>query len=473
MLPKSLAFVDIETSGSSPQRDKVIEIGVVLVDSGQVTNTWHTLLNPQQRLHPFISGMTGIQASSLVTAPVFSQIAPELSLLLKDRLFVAHNVGFDYSFLKAEFSRLDQLFKPQLLCSLNLSRRLFPRFKRHGLDALINRYHFTATKRHRALNDAQIIWQFYQHMLLNVDESRLASTITQLSKHSSLPANLLPSQTADLPQSPGVYLLYGENDQLLYIGKSVNIKQRVLSHFYAAADNLKELLLKNRLNRIETITTSGELQALLLESQLIKLHQPLYNRRLRYYRTLTAIKSQTNPDGYQTLTTSTVKHLYLSDLQNLILVARTKASAKKILLSLAKEHQLCPKLLGLEKSNSSCFAYHLKECSGACLKLETPTNYNLRLSQALSQMSLKAWPFEGAIALTESNPQTKKTAIHLFYRWCYLGSVKEFNQISAKLTRLGEVIFDLDTYNILAKHLLTKPTPLGITVIPVSQYGFS
>jgi DNA polymerase III subunit epsilon len=218
-----LAFVDLETTGGSATKDRITEIGIVLVDDNGVRE-WRQLVHPQMRIPLFIEQMTGISNAMVAQAPLFADIAEQVAGLLAGCLFIAHNARFDHGFLKNEFKRVGISFKPTVLCSVKLSRALYPQHRHHNLDSLIQRYQLKANERHRALADAQLIHQFWQHLSTSFDAETLNQTVHRLTQRSSLPSQIDPSLIDDLPEGPGVYLFYGANDLPLYIGKSINIK---------------------------------------------------------------------------------------------------------------------------------------------------------------------------------------------------------------------------------------------------------
>ena len=268
MIPERLAFIDLETTGANPVRDRITEIGVVAVDGDRVT-TWSTLVNPERPIAEFIQRLTGIHDAMVADAPTFAQVADELAERLQVRLFIAHNARFDHGFVKSEYQRLGQRFRADVLCTVRLSRRLFPEYPRHNLDSLVARHGLQTGDRHRALADADLIWQFWRLLQRDRGGDVLAEAVQQQLKRPSLLPHLDATMLDDLPESPGVYLLHGDNDVLLYVGKSVNLRQRVLSHFAADTREHKEMRLAQEVRRIHWHETVGELGALLLESRLV------------------------------------------------------------------------------------------------------------------------------------------------------------------------------------------------------------
>lgn len=236
MIPRKLSFIDVETTGMSPGCDRVIEIGIIRVEDNQVINQYSSLINPGTHIDPFILSMTGINPGELQNAPSFYEVADRIKKLLSDSVFVAHNVLFDYGFIKREFERLEKSFSAKYCCSVKLSKKLYPRFKRHNLDAIIKRFNLVCANRHRAFDDAKAIWNFYQHSLNNLGEEKLAKAFSSVFKRPSLPVNLTEEVLDSLPDSPGVYIFYNKDNTPLYIGKSKNIKTRVVSHFQAVKE---------------------------------------------------------------------------------------------------------------------------------------------------------------------------------------------------------------------------------------------
>lgn len=441
-----LAFVDLETTGASATKDRITEIGIVLVDEHGVRE-WSQLVHPQMRIPLFIEQMTGISNDMVAQAPRFDDIADQVEQLLQGRLFIAHNARFDYSFLKNEFKRLGKSFQPSVLCTVKLSRALFPQYHRHNLDSLIERHELTVTDRHRALADAQAIHQFWQRVSEQFEPDTLFGTLQKLVNRSSLPSQIDPSVVHELPESPGVYLFYGENDLPLYIGKSVNIRQRVLSHFSADHRHNKEMTLSQQLRRIDWIETAGELGALLTEAKLIKQLLPVHNQRLRRKNALCAWQLQAQ--GEQLLPKLVwADALDFGSQENLYGLYHSLRDAQKALRNLAEQHQLCLSVLGLEKTakDKPCFAYQLKRCRGACVGQEQPMQHAARLLMAMHKLKMASWPYPGAIGIREGDE------LHVIDHWCYLGTARSDEEIHTLLAQ-GRPAFDRDTYMTLQKAL--------------------
>ncbi len=171
----NLSIVDLETTGLDANRNRIIEIGIIRVENGQVVERYSQLVNPECRIPSFIEHHTGISATMIKKAPTFARLLPKVKTLLADGYFVAHNASFDYSFMQAEYKRQGAVYVAPRLCTVRLSRRLFPNFRHHGLDSIISRFGLVCPSRHRALDDAEIVWQFYQMVSQNVTPELLGT----------------------------------------------------------------------------------------------------------------------------------------------------------------------------------------------------------------------------------------------------------------------------------------------------------
>ena len=439
-----LAFVDLETTGATASQDRITEIGIILVDAHGVEE-WSSLVNPETRISGFIESLTGISNEMVTEAPRFCDLASRVYKMLEGRIFVAHNARFDYAFLKQSFLREGIDFSAKTLCTVKLSRRLYPGHSKHNLDTLIERHGLQVSGRHRALADAQLIYQFWNKIQSNIPQETIHSAVKALLGRPSTPTHIDLTMIDGLPDSPGVYLFYGENNLPLYVGKSVNIRQRVMSHFTADVTSAKEMSLSQQVRRIEHIRTGGEIGALLKEAALVKKLQPTHNRQLRRNSELCSIQLKEEPDGFH------VQVAYANDLDfattsNLYGLFKSKREALKALTEIAEEYSLCKAVIGLEKVKAGlpCFGRQLKKCRGACIGDEPRLTHDTRLLAGLSKLKIKTWPFDGPAYLKEGEE------ILLIENWAYLGSARSEEEIWALLDGKSAQ-FDKDTYKILCK----------------------
>lgn len=447
----SFVFVDIETTGISRNQDSIIEIAALKVEGGKLIRSYRTLINPHITLPPFIQDLTGISASDLDSAPDFSGIKDELFELLSGSIFVAHNARFDYSFIRKAFENHEISFTAKQLCTVKLFRALNPGLRRYNLDSLIETYKLPVKHRHRAWDDAKALFDFYKKAKRMHPKETFEAAIHKILKHISTPINLTSDDLESLPESPGVYIFWSDdNDVPLYVGKSINIKDRVLSHFADSPNSAKELNISQQVKRVEAVATAGELTALLAESTYIKKLQPLYNRQLRLRQRLIIARVSQNSDGYKTVKLEAADSIAPDDLESIVGIYRSVKQAQETLQVIAKDHKLCPKLVGTHKSKSSCFWYQLGWCKGACVKNEPPLFYNTRFIEAFSKYQFKRWPFVGPVVIREGSRNLSSAII--VDKWCILKS-GTWDDSGSLSTEDLPYSFDLDAYKILFRFL--------------------
>ena len=457
-------FLDVETTGSTATRDRVTEVAWVLLDgdTGQVTKESH-LVNPDARIPAFIQQLTGITDDMVADAPRFSAIAPRLAAAMDGAVFVAHNARFDYCFIKNAFKRIGQSVRAAVLCSVKLSRLFFPAEKRHNLDAVMARHQLQADSRHRALTDADLIYQFWLDLQQRFGPQKVLDAAKSLISQSSWPSHLDADALDEMPDTPGVYIFYGEKRFTLYVGKSKHLRQRVLSHFSGDHAHGKELSLSMQVRQIEWHETPGEIGALLLEASLVKQLAPSHNVRLRRNKSLCAWRFSTETNAPPSLVwTQDLDAGAQDDLYGLFTSQR---HAQTWLTTLAETHQLCKGRLGLEKvkPKQPCFGRQLRQCKGVCVGEEAPNLHDLRLLAAMVDRKVATWPFAGPVGFVERSKDKTQTAIHVVDRWCYLGTATQEGEC-ADLLETARPQFDPDIYKILrkaAKELQAVPLQRG------------
>lgn len=446
-----MVFVDLETTGATATADRITEVGIVEVNEEGEVREWSSLVNPETSIPPFIQGLTGITDEMVAGAPTFAQLADEVLSRLHGRLFIAHNARFDYGFLKNEFKRLGLTFKAPVLCTVKLSRRLYPQYSKHSLDALIERYQLAMPARHRALADASVLWQFWQVVRQQVSEEVLATAVNDLTGRSSWPTHLDPALLDELPERHGVYRFYGDNDLPLYIGKANNLRQRVLSHFSADHRAAKEMSLAQQVRRLDWIETPGEMGALLTEAQLIKRWQPTLNRRLRRSDELCTwrlVPHQRDDETGLRPELAWARDLDWGRQDAVYGLFGSQREALKTLREIAEDAGLCLATLGLEKvaTGRPCFGHQLHQCSGACVGRESLADHSARLQRLLADWQVQVWPYGGPVKVREGQ------SWHVLDAWCYLGTASSEAEI-ATLLEAGRPTFDKDTYKILVSWL--------------------
>jgi DNA polymerase III subunit epsilon len=450
MFAPRVCFVDVETTGTSPSRDRVTEVGVVTVDrDGEAWRVaeWSSLVNPGIPIPPEIAWLTGISDQMVRSAPPFVGIAEHLYDTFEDALFVAHNARFDFGFLKSEFARAGIAWSARMLCTVRLSRRLYPDRGSHTLDAIAARFGLDDSERHRALGDARLLWGFVQRLYQRLPPALIEDAVRSLLVRPGLPAALGPDALERIPSAPGVYTMVGAAGHTLYIGKSIDLKSRIAAHFAGDAGAERNARLAREVERIDWERTAGEIGALLRESELVKQRLPAHNVRLRRRLGQGALRLQDGRPrwvGAADLPDPT-QHEHYGPFSS-------RAAARQAMVRLAAEQAFCLKIMGLEgrarATDVPCFNFQLHRCRGACVGLEPRPAHALRLQQALQIWRIPAWPHSGPIALVEADADGAADDWHVFNRWRWLGTAHCVAAARA-LATASLSRFDADEYRII------------------------
>ena len=451
MLKQDTVFVDIETTGAHVNRDRITELAILRMRAGRLVSEWQTLVNPQRPIPESIQRLTGIDDEMVRDYPPFTAIGHEVFRRLSGGVFVAHNARFDYGFLRNELRRCGIRFCAPVLCTLKLSRRLFPEYERHNLDSIMRRHGLSCRARHRAHGDARVLFDFLRVLYAGLNEDQVDAVISRLLKRPSLPAALSEAEIDSLPESAGVYQFYDRHGGLLYVGKSVNIRARVLSHFAADHQTAKGMKISRNTASVAYIETAGELGALLQEACLIRKALPIYNRQLRRHDSLVTIRWQ--PEAMTAAPDIiTAERIDPAAIANHFGLFKTKKQARDKLRELAGVHGLCLKRIGLESGKGACFAWQLNQCKGACIGREPLLQHQFRLLEALRPLANRTWPHAGRIGIRERSKDGQRTDIHLFENWRYLGTARDESELDQlNLFKGNELMFDIDTYRILLR----------------------
>jgi DNA polymerase-3 subunit epsilon len=466
LFDQPLAIVDVETTGQSSMYGKVIEVAVLRVEEGRIVGKFESLVNPGRYISPMIEALTGIRNRDVEEAPSFSQISRKLLAILDGAIFVAHNARFDYAFIRSEFGALGRIFSARCLCTVKLSRQLFPGERHHDLSTVIERHQLPAADRHRAGGDVRAVYQFLRTVDAQCGEEAVALAVKKLLKTASQPPGLDPSAVERLPESTGVYTFHGGGGELLYVGKSVDIRDRVRSHF--SGGSAREMEMCSRIHNVEAHVTAGELGALLLESKMIKERSPLYNRMSRRRRSLVAARGEVDRNGYLTVALEDREYIEAGDAEAILAIFKSRKQANEYLSGIARDHALCKKLLGLEQSRGACFGYHLHHCAGACIGEEPASAYNRRVEDAFAERRVRAWPYKGAILIEEIAGTVSE--VFVVDNWCLLASGRRSEEGFEHLAP-GSHRFDYDSYKILLRYLSRRHGNAAVRRISREELG--
>lgn len=457
-LPQDLVFVDLETTGGNAAFDRITEVGLVRVANGELVDEWSSLVNPGCSIPEYIQAFTGISDQMVADAPPFAELAAVVRDKLRGAVFVAHNARFDYAFLRSEFLRLDVTFSAKVLCTVKLSRRLFPEFIRHNLDAVMERNGLTCSARHRALGDAAVLRDFWSKLRREVPAPRLAAAVNAVLGACKLPACLPPDLADELPEGPGVYRFFGAGNVVLFVGKSSSLRSAVCGHFAADGPAGKDRRLADQVRRVDWVETYGELGAMLRSAEWIRVQRPLYNRKGKgagHAYTLCASSSPARVGKLPAVEAVAIDGADPADLSQCFGVFHTEKDARKALGDIARAQQLCLKVLGLEQGEGSCVGFQLGKCRGACTGKEPLILHEMRLRLALSALKLKSWPFPGRIAVRERGMLGSEA--HVLDHWTYLGTARTDEELATLGAQRSDLPFDADIYRILLRYFARNP----------------
>lgn len=372
------AIVDIETTGGSPRNEKITEIAVYIHDGLKIVDEFSSLVNPECNIPYFITGLTGITNEMVADAPKFYEIAREIVQLTEGQIFVGHNVNFDYSFVRQEFKNLGFDFNRKTLDTVKFARQVIPGLRSYSLGRLCKQLNISLTNRHRAAGDALATVRLLEELLAR-DKKKIAAKILKPGHPQGINPNITKKLLNKLPEEPGVYYLWDEQGELIYIGKSINIRSRILQHLYNNSTH-RAMEMRDKVADITWELTGNELIALLLESDEIKNHKPIYNRKLRRSVFVLGLFAKTDNDGYIRLSLEST-----GNGDQAITTFTSKREGKEVLHKWVDEYKLCQKFTGLYDHAGACFYHGIGECNGACCGAESPEVYNSRVQQLLDK----------------------------------------------------------------------------------------
>lgn len=373
------AILDIETTGGKYNEEGITEIAIYKFDGHEIVDQFISLINPERDIQPFVVNLTGINSNMLRSAPKFYEVAKRIVEITEDCILVAHNAQFDYRILCTEFRRLGFEYERKSLCTVELSKDLIPDQPSYSLGKLVRSLGIPVTDRHRASGDALATVKLFK-LLLAKDTTK---TIIQKSVRLNPKRQLEPRHLdiiSDLPSITGVYYIHKEDGEIIYIGKSKNIKKRINQHF--TGTNAKSKKIQAKVTSVTYEVTGSELVALLKESEEIKKVKPIYNRALRRSIFTHALYHFKDEFGYLNL-----KIDVADGRKKPITTFSNRQSGKSFITKAVEDFNLCQKLTGLYKTKTSCFNYEIKNCEGACIQKESLKSYNERVQTLIEKNS--------------------------------------------------------------------------------------
>ncbi|MBW8687601.1 exonuclease domain-containing protein [Chitinophaga rhizophila] len=375
------AIVDIETTGGHASANGITEIAIYIYDGREIMQQYETLINPGQPIPRYIQSLTGISDEMVADAPSFDEVAGDIYTLLHDKIFVAHNVNFDYSFIQYHLAKAGYQLRSKKLCTVRLGRKIIPGLPSYSLGNLCKSLQIAVTQRHRATGDAAATVKLFGMLLQQDVNKAIAHALNAHSKESFLPPNLPPEQVTGLPGNPGVYYFHDQKGKVVYVGKAKNIRKRVNSHFTGnSAGRRRQEFLRN-IYSISHEVTGTELMAHILESVEIKRLWPIYNYSQKYIEFKYGFYSFQDQQGYLRLAIEK-RRKYSTPLHSFPLLIQ----GHQMLRGLIREFDLCPRMCFLQKGEGPCSPIPDHTCRGACHKQESPETYNLRVKAAIIHM---------------------------------------------------------------------------------------
>ena len=374
-------ILDIETTGGQFNEEGITEIAIYKFDGHEIVDQFISLVNPEKPIQPFVVKLTGINNAMLRSAPKFYEIAKRIIEITEDCIVVAHNASFDYRILRTEFSRLGYDYRKPTLCTVELSQKLIPGQASYSLGKLVRALGIPVTDRHRASGDAMATVKLFKMILAKDKEKEILISSIKAEIKSGLTPKLLDI-VESLPTRTGIYYIHNEKGDLIYIGKSRNIKKRINQHFTGTSGKSKKI--QREVFAVTYEETGSDLIALLKESEEIKINKPIYNRAQRKTLFQWALYQEKDADGYLAL-----KVKKADGRKKEITSFTSMQEGKNLLLKITEKNHLCQKINGLYETKNGCFQYKIKECNGACLGKETPELYNERVEEFMQEMKFE------------------------------------------------------------------------------------
>ena len=452
------AVVDIETSGGKPKDSKIIEIAIIIHNGIEVIETYETLVNPEKKIDWFVTKLTGIKDKDVAKAPKFYEVAKTIYELLENRVFVAHNVSFDYPIVRNEFKALGFDLRLPHMCTIQSSKILIPGLESYGLKNLSKHLNIDLDNHHRAMDDTIATTKILEH-IYGLDPSQLTSFIKQEINPQDLHEDLDLNSYDDIPNKIGVYKLFNESDELIYIGKSIHIKKRIAQHL-KNTKTVKGLKMRAEIARIDYEVTHSELIALLVESSLIKEHQPIYNKSQRNVNFNYGLYKYEDQNGYVNLMVK--KNVQTEEP---IITFTSQKTGKEQLEQWKNQFELCQKMCHLFTSKTTCFDYGIKKCKGACCQKESPETYNQRVEALIDTLQFNQKSF----LVLDKGPTNKEYSFVYIEKGKYKGYgsilkylIKNNPKSFKKKLKLAE--HNRDVHSIITMQLNKNPKLKTITL---------
>jgi DNA polymerase-3 subunit epsilon len=447
------AILDIETTGGQFNEEGITEIAIYKFDGHEIVDQFISLVNPEIPIQPFVVKLTGINNAMLRSAPKFFEVAKRIIEITEGCIVVAHNASFDYRILQTEFRRLGFKFQKPTLCTVELSKKLLPGHASYSLGKLVRALGIPMADRHRASGDAMATVKLFKMLLAKDVEKEILKSSVKTEIKSGMSPKLLDI-VESLPSKTGIYYIHNEKGDLIYIGKSKNIKKRVNQHFTGTSSKCKKIQME-----VYTVTyeeTGSELIALLKESEEIKINKPIYNRAQRKTIFQWALYPIKDENGYLKLS------LQKTDGRKKEITSYTSIQeGKNALFKITDQFNLCQKINGLYDTKNACFKYKIKECDGACIGVIKTEEYNSRVEEFIESSQFE---LDNMMVIDKGRSLEERSAIlienGIYKGYCFFDLNYQITNIEVLRNIIIPMQNNRDTKNIingyLRKHKVMK-----------------
>jgi DNA polymerase-3 subunit epsilon len=457
----NFAIVDIETTGGSAKMHAITEIAIITLCDGKQIDSYQTLINPEMFIPDRITSITGISNEMVRDAPVFKEVAQEIWKRTSEAVFVAHNVNFDYGFIREQFGKLGMIWRPKRLCTVRLSRKLMPGLYSYSLGKIAAQMGRTIADRHRAMGDCAFTADLFMHLQRLDTEDHIAFSLNARTREATLPPLLKRERFDDFPSGMGVYIFKGAKGKVLYVGKANNLKQRVSDHFRGNTHTGWKNRFAEQIEDLDWILCPNELIALLTEAILIKRHWPPFNRLMKRVSLNWGIYRYTDQLGFERFSIGRV-----GKWDKPVYSFRTRLDATIRLEFLCKRHQLCPKYCGLTTYGESCADRKDYRCTLVCEGSETNETYNQRAEEALAELQHT----DRTMLITGKGFTSEERSVILIEAGRYKGhgmvpknvDLEALNEVKAYLETGYD---DQDIQTVIMSHLSKKSADQEVVVI--------
>ncbi len=421
------AVVDIETTGGYASAHGITEIAIKIHDGQSVIDSFETLINPHQYIPTHIQALTGIDNEMVADAPDFRAVADEIYNLLRDKIFVAHNVNFDYSFVRHHLEACGYQLNTKKLCTVRLSRKIFPKLPSYSLGKLCNSLSITLNNRHRAGGDADATAILLGMLLANDSGNVIKDTLKKTSKEQTLPPNLAKNAIDKIPNTPGVYYFKDEKGKVIYVGKAKQLKKRVCTHFTGNSNTQQRQNFLKDIYSIDFECCGTELMAFILEAAEIKKHWPENNRAMKRFEQKYSLYYFEDQKGYLRLGIDKYRKngSEIYSFNNLL-------AGHELLRNVAAEHQLCEKLCFIQKPKLACTNHASGNCAGACIGEESVALYNFRVKRAIKELQNLLPSFA---LIDEGRNEDERSCLWVekgkFYGMGYISNYSDINDLES------------------------------------------